>query len=76
MYGMGVHMAQGEEVDFGVVCPHWPSGFNGLIFKRNVFVSCMKSCEYYRTHNTSLESTFQWLSKDVLKFDVNIEVCE
>ena len=27
----GVHMAQGEVVDFGVVCPHWPNGFNGLI---------------------------------------------
>jgi len=32
-----------EWVDFGVVCPHWPNGFNGLIFKRNVFGSCVKS---------------------------------
>jgi len=40
---MGIHVAQGEGVDFGVACPHWPSGFNGLIFKRNVFDSCVKS---------------------------------
>ena len=27
MYRMGVHVAQGEVVDFGVVWPNWPSGF-------------------------------------------------
>ena len=27
----GIHMSQGEGVDFGVVCPHWPIGLNGLI---------------------------------------------
>jgi len=43
MYGMGVHMAQGEGMDFGVVCPHLPNGFNDLILKRNVFNSCVKS---------------------------------
>jgi len=43
MYGMGVHVAQGEGVDLGVVFPRWPTSFNGLIFKRNVFDSCMKS---------------------------------
>jgi len=42
-YGMGVHVAQGKGVDFGVVCPYWPDGFDGLIFKRNVFDSCVKS---------------------------------
>jgi len=37
----GVHVAQGEGMDFVVVCPHWPNGFNGLIFKRNVFNPCV-----------------------------------
>ena len=37
----GVHMAQGKGVDLGVVFPHWRSGFSGLIFKRNVFSSCV-----------------------------------
>jgi len=27
-----------------------------LIFKTNVFESCVKNCEYYRMHNISLES--------------------
>jgi len=27
----GVHVPQGEQGDFGVVCPHWPNGFNGII---------------------------------------------
>jgi len=38
-----VNVAQGEGVDFGVVCPHWLNGFNGLIFERNIFDSCVKS---------------------------------
>ena len=28
---------------FGVLCLCWPSGFNGLIFNRDVFDSCVKS---------------------------------
>ena len=32
-----------EGVDFGVACPHWPNDFNGLIFKKNVLDSCVKS---------------------------------
>ena len=45
MYGMGVHEAQREEVDFGFLglFAHWPHGFNGLIFKRNVFDLCVKN---------------------------------
>jgi len=27
---------QGEGVDFGVVCHHWPNGFNGVFCNRNV----------------------------------------
>jgi len=38
----GPHGSRGR-VDFGVVCPHWPNGFSGLIFKRKVFDSCVKS---------------------------------
>jgi len=59
-------------VDFGVVCPHSPYGFNGLIFKRNVFDFCVKSWEYFHTHSISLESTFRWLSKNILKFEVSV----
>jgi len=40
MYGMGPRGSMGR-MDFGVLCPHWPNGFNGLIFKRNVFDSCV-----------------------------------
>jgi len=43
MYGMGVHVAQWEQVDFRVVCSHWPNGFSGIIFKRCVFDLCVKS---------------------------------
>jgi len=35
---MGVHVAQGE-------------GFNGLIFNRNVFDSCVKISEYFYKQN-------------------------
>jgi len=30
-------------VDFGVVCRRWPNGFNGVVFNRNAFDSCMRS---------------------------------
>jgi len=49
------HGSRGR-VDFVVVCPHWPNGLNGLIFKINVFDSCVKSWEYFRMHSISLES--------------------
>jgi len=45
----GIHILHGgpcgsrEGADFGVDCPQWTSGFSGLIFKRNVFDSCVKS---------------------------------
>jgi len=74
MYGMAVHVAQGQGVDFGVVCFHWPNGFGCLIFKRIVFDLCVNSSEYFRMHNISLESMFHWLSKNVLKFEVNVGV--
>ena len=65
--------ASRERVDFRVVCPHWPNGFNGVFCNRNVFDSCMKSW-YFRTDNISLESTFHHLCEDVLKFDVDARV--
>ena len=37
----GVLVPQWEGVDFGVVCPHWPNGFNGVFCNRNVFDSCI-----------------------------------
>jgi len=39
----GIHVPQGEGMDFGVVCPHWPNGFNGIFCNRNVFDSCLKT---------------------------------
>ena len=27
----GVYVPQVEEVNFGVVCPHWPNGFNVVL---------------------------------------------
>jgi len=39
----GIHVLDGgrrasrRRVDFGVVCPHWPIGFNGIFCNRNVF---------------------------------------
>ena len=35
--------ASREGMDFGVICLHWPSGFNGVFCNRNVFDSCVKS---------------------------------
>jgi len=48
-------------------------GFNGVLFNRNVFDSCMKTLQYFRMNNISLESTFHWLSKDTVKFKVDVE---
>jgi len=28
---MGVYVPQVEGVNFGVVCPHWPNGFNVVL---------------------------------------------
>jgi len=72
----GVHLAQRKGVDFAVVCPHWPSGLNGLIFKRNVFDSCVKSWLYFHMYNSSLESAFHWLSDSVVRFKIEVGVCE
>jgi len=38
-----VHKPQGEGAVAGVVCPHWPSGFNGAFSNRNVLDSCVRS---------------------------------
>jgi len=38
----GVHVPQGKGVDFGVICPRWPNGFNCIFCNRNVFDSCVK----------------------------------
>jgi len=40
------------------------------------FDSCVKSWEYFRTRNISLESTFHWLSKKVLKLEADVGVYE
>jgi len=39
----GVLVPQDVQVDFGILCSHWPNGFNGVVFNRNVFDLCVKS---------------------------------
>jgi len=66
-------MSQGEGVDLGSF-PHWPNGFNGVFCNRNVFDSCVKKLIIFLYGQYILESTFHWLSKDILKFEVDIGV--
>jgi len=76
--GMGVHVPQGEGTGSGIVCPHWPIWLQWRIFKRNVFDSCVKSWQYFRMDNTSLESTFptkQSSSRSMLGFARNLQKC-
>jgi len=39
---------------------------------RNVFDSCVKSWEYFRTDNISLEMSFYWLSAVVVRFKIEV----
>ena len=43
---------------------------------RNVFDSCMKSWEYFRTDGISLESMFHWLFDDLVRFKIEVGVEE
>jgi len=43
---------------------------------RNVFDSCVKNEQYFRIDNISLESTFHWLSADIVRFKMEVRVEE
>jgi len=46
------------------------------IFARNVFDSCVKRLEYFRTDNMLLETSFYWLSEDIVRFKIEVGVEE
>ena len=71
----GPHGSRQKGVLWGCL-PHWSNGFNGLIFKGNVFNSCVKSWEYFCMDITLLESTFHWLSEATVKFEVDVRFYE
>jgi len=82
----GIHVldrgpcASRRRVDFGVICPHWSNGFNGIYCNRNVFDLCVK-VNNISVRTTSLKSTFHWLSEGVLNsrsmlgFESNWQKC-
>jgi len=43
---------------------------------RIVFDSCVKSWEYFRTDNISLETSLYWLSEDIVRFKIELGVEE
>jgi len=45
-------------------------------FNRNIFVSCVKSWEYFRSDNISLETSLSWLSGDIVRFKIEMGVEE
>jgi len=45
-------------------------------FNRNIFDSCVKSWEYFRSANISLETSFSWLSGDIVRFKMDMGVVE
>jgi len=55
----------------------------GLNWQNDVFFAqkCIRlvrgklTVAFFRTDKISLESTFDWLSKDAVKFEVNVGVC-
>jgi len=57
-------------------CPIGLNGQNDVLFTQKMYYTRVKSWQYFCTDNTSLESTFHWLSEDVLKFEVNTWVWE
>jgi len=45
-------------------------------YNRNVFDSCVKNSQYFRTDNIALETFVCWLSEDVVSFEINVWVYE
>jgi len=41
-------------------------------FNRNIFDSCVKSWEYFRSDNISLATSFSWLSDDKVRFKIEM----
>jgi len=68
----GPRASRGREVS-GFFCP---IGLNGVFFNRNVFDSCMKSFQYFRMDNMSLEMSVHWLYEYVVSFKIEVGVYE
>jgi len=49
-----------------------PIHFNGRSDVRNVFDSCVKSWQYFRTHGISLNSVSNWFSYDTVRFKIEV----
>ena len=43
-------------------------------FNRNIFDSCVKSWEFFRSDNISLETSFSWLFDDIVRFKIDMGV--
>ena len=59
---------KGRFGDFSAICF---SGIGAYFFNRNVFDSCVKSFQYFRTQNISLELAVHWFLEDAVKFEVD-----
>jgi len=62
------------------VCAHsvllvWMGGMT-YCSSRNVFDSCVKSWHYFCTDKISLETSFYWLSNDIVRFKIEVGVTE
>ena len=56
--------------------PKPPSWFQWHTFAQKCVRLVHERLKYFHMHNISLESTFHWLSKDTVEFEVNVGVCE
>jgi len=46
------------------------------LFNRNIFDSCVKSWECFRSDNISLETSLSWLSDNIVRFKIEMGVEE
>jgi len=70
---MGVHVLQVEGVDFGVVCPHWPNGFNVVLI---VYVapSSVLSVYYDKISLKFASCCMQFTFAKIIKFYLHIQM--
>jgi len=68
----GSHVLKGRK-GFGGFRFHW---FELRIFNRNIFDSCVKSLEYFRSDNASLETSVYRPSKEIVRCEIEAGVYE
>ena len=66
-------MPQGEGDILGVC---HPIGLNGVFVEQKCIRLVREKLIIVRTDSTSLECTFHWLSKNAVKFEVDVGVCD